>query len=759
MITVHTPGLYRLPVEPVRAIGSLERADIAVIMGYAHSGPVGVGVRVESLHQFEAIFGAALNHGFLWHAVKGYFETGGKTAYIIRLTSSSARTARIDQLTSPTSSNPSFLTWRAEASFPWAMIDPSRLKGGRLPNMAAWLQKIEAQIRDHGDRSSDPGTWANNILISIQRHSRSITTAEIIEGTDGLSCRVGSLAGLESASVLELYQTSSSGSTVKMIIQPHSLDTARQLINWSQSLVSLGFEDKRPIRIESVEFDVDIYRNGQLEQHFTALAPDTNHSRNLTKVLNIECRSLTMKPVIRKEITLGQIEDEPDAVQLSVIQSQDWTDPETWPHEGDYILTGGTDGLEKVDEFTYLQSLEEIKSLKEVALISAPDLVLPEVTLFDAEETPPSIFKNCDDVSLPLSGYLKANIYSLDEEGTEIPLPGVDVRIVGHVVDTVTDSQGEFSASGISLGLVNLRLSKPGYETLETFIQTSAFISSSAQKIILSPTLQPAIITSDAILRVQQALANPARVGPYKIAILDAPAGKSRRLDDIKSWRSQLGVSDRMGLFVPWLTLPPSNIDDAENGKICPPSGHICGAFASREINSGVHFSGANLRLRYCSGVTLEIDAVQQESLNPVGINAIRVFPGRGIRANGTRTLSAEPNWRFLTTRRILDVIEKTLEKTLQWAVFEPNNNMTRHAVEISIASFLNRLWQQGILRGTNAGEAYSVKCDLENNPETSRQNGKFIADIGVAPSEPYEFMFFRVGAVKDAIQVTETGI
>ena len=84
---------------------------------------------------------------------------------------------------------------------------------------------------------------------------------------------------------------------------------------------------------------------------------------------------------------------------------------------------------------------------------------------------------------------------------------------------------------------------------------------------------------------------------------------------------------------------------------------------------------------------------------------------------------------------------------------------MTRHAVEISIASFLNRLWQQGILRGTNAGEAYSVKCDLENNPETSRQNGKFIADIGVAPSEPYEFMFFRVGAVKDAIQVTETGI
>lgn len=760
MISVRTPGLYRLPVEPVRAIGTLTRADIPVMLGYTRSGPVGVGVRIESLHQFESIFGGALDHGFLWHSVKGFFETGGAAAYIIRLTSSKARAASFDQLDAPVlgASTTSFLTWRATASFPWPMIDPARLKGGRQANIAAWLQQVEAQIRDHGKRSFDPGSWSNNIEVNIRRSARARTFASLNEGSEGFSSRLSSFSGLEDASVLKLSQTNSAV-TQTTFLQAAEIDPTRQIITWSQSLSTFGFNVNNPIRIESVEFDIEIYRDGKLEQSFTALAPDKAHSRSILRVIQQDCRSISFTPIIRRQITPGIYADEVPAILDSALTNLDVTDPANWPKEGSFSLSGGTDGLEAVTAATYLEALEEIRSLKEPAMIAAPDLVLPAATMKTSGDVNPINPTDCQDMSPSPVGHLNGQVFMIDDDGLEVPLAGVDVRIAGQAVKTRTDNLGGFAASNIILGLVSVRLSKPGFEPLENIAQSSTFISSSPEKFILSKTLTPATISDDDILLIQRAFSNPTLVGSYKIAILDTPQSKVKRVDEIMAWRSQLGTSDRMAYFAPWLKLPPIEMVDKNAAiQLCPPSGHICGAFAGSELASGIHHSGANVQLRYCAGVSLDINDVQQEGLNPIGINAIRVFPGRGTRAHGTRTLSADPEWRFITTRRIMDVIEETLSRTLKWAVFEPNTVMTRHAIATSIASFLNQLWRMGILRGTSAGAAYSVKCDLENNPDEDRHNGKFVADIGVAPSEPYEFIFFRVGSIQDAIQVTEIG-
>ena len=227
--------------------------------------------------------------------------------------------------------------------------------------------------------------------------------------------------------------------------------------------------------------------------------------------------------------------------------------------------------------------------------------------------------------------------------------------------------------------------------------------------------------------------------------------------EDLLTWRARLGDSPRTGFFAPWLNLPSVSRRGAMTDAIaCPPSGHVAGAFAAAERAVGIHRTGANMQLRHVESVTLAIDDAVQEGLNPAGINAIRVLPGRGIRIFGTRSLSSDPEWRYLTTRRIVDAIEKSLEISLRWMVFEPNTLITRHSVETSANILLDRLFRQGILAGPVARGAYSAKCDLQNNDDATRDDGKLIVDIGVAPTKPFEFIYFRLGHEFEATQVTE---
>ena len=359
------------------------------------------------------------------------------------------------------------------------------------------------------------------------------------------------------------------------------------------------------------------------------------------------------------------------------------------------------------------------------------------------------------DLTAPPEGRLAGRITTGDQPdapGSGTPVAGALVDVTGAAGQT-TDAEGNFAVVGIELGLVTVRITKPGFSPLEALVQSREF---DLPPILfeLQPQTQPRALTLVEVRQVAQALIDPAQVGPYRIAFVDPPSA-SARLDDLRSWRSQLGDSARLGFFVPWLRV--AGPDGAEDTLVSvPPCGHICGAFAAAEREIGLQRSGANRQLRFVEGVTLAIDDGEQGVLNPAGINAIRAFPGRGIRLNGARTLSSEPAWRFLSSRRIVDAIEKTLESTLAWAAFEPNNVFTRHTITVSIGTFLNRLWRDGVLAGTTPAAAYTVKCDTDNNTDADQSQGRLNIDIGVAPAEPYEFVLFRLGHAQDALQVTE---
>ena len=101
-------------------------------------------------------------------------------------------------------------------------------------------------------------------------------------------------------------------------------------------------------------------------------------------------------------------------------------------------------------------------------------------------------------------------------------------------------------------------------------------------------------------------------------------------------------------------------------------------------------------------------------------------------------------------------MIEESIDLATQWAVFEPNDLYTRSKILLSITSFLLVLWQRGALTGSSAAEAFFVKCDDEINPPEQRDNGQLLAIVGVAPSQPFEFIVLRVGRVNNAFEIDE---
>jgi uncharacterized protein len=142
--------------------------------------------------------------------------------------------------------------------------------------------------------------------------------------------------------------------------------------------------------------------------------------------------------------------------------------------------------------------------------------------------------------------------------------------------------------------------------------------------------------------------------------------------------------------------------------------------------------------------------------LNPQGINCIRTFPGRGVRIYGARTLSSMPSWLYVNVRRLMLMIERSLEVSTQWVAFEPNNFALRQTLVLTISTFLETLWARGALVGAKSTDAFTVKCDDQNNPPAFADLGQLLVEVGVAPVVPAEFVVLRIGITQDELEVTE---
>jgi phage tail sheath protein FI len=269
----------------------------------------------------------------------------------------------------------------------------------------------------------------------------------------------------------------------------------------------------------------------------------------------------------------------------------------------------------------------------------------------------------------------------------------------------------------------------------------------------------PPLFSEGEIYQVQAAMVQQCETLRDRIALLEPPFAAAR--DDklgvgaVQAWRSRFD-SKYATLYYPWLRVLDPLRSGASLTRDIPPSGHVAGQYAQTDLQFGVHKAPANMPLVWTQDVTIVINDAIQGVLNPAGINVIRPLPGRGIRIFGARTVSSDPDWRFVNVRRLLMMIEKAIDVATQWAVFEPNDVLTRAKLHLVLTSFLLSLWQRGALMGDSAQEAFFVKCDDENNPPSERDQGRLLAVVGVAPSRPFEFIILRVGRAHNQFEITE---
>ncbi len=227
-----------------------------------------------------------------------------------------------------------------------------------------------------------------------------------------------------------------------------------------------------------------------------------------------------------------------------------------------------------------------------------------------------------------------------------------------------------------------------------------------------------------------------------RVAILDPPPGLSPQR--IKEWRVSDAAYDSKfaTLYYPYLKVfDPA----AGTSRFVPPSGHMAGVWARSDDSRGVHKAPANEVVRGAVDLQTQITKAEQDLLNPVGINCIRSFPGRGIRVWGARTLSSDAEWRYLNVRRLFNYLEESILLGTQWVVFEPNDPALWARIRRTISAFLINEWRKGALFGTTADEAYFVKCDSETNPAEGIDAGQVVCQVGVAPVKPAEFVIFQL--------------
>jgi len=206
-------------------------------------------------------------------------------------------------------------------------------------------------------------------------------------------------------------------------------------------------------------------------------------------------------------------------------------------------------------------------------------------------------------------------------------------------------------------------------------------------------------------------------------------------------------------VYFPWIRVADRSGQDT---LLVPPVGHVAGIYARTDVARGVHKAPANEVVRGMVNVNINatrrpleftISKGGQDILNPKGVNVIRDFrsDGRGIRVWGARTMSSDPEWRYINVRRLFLMVEESIDEGTQWVVFEPNEERTWAKVRQSITNFLLTVWRSGALRGITQEEAFFVNCDRTTMTEADIDAGRLICEVGIAPVKPAEFVIFRI--------------
>jgi phage tail sheath protein FI len=209
--------------------------------------------------------------------------------------------------------------------------------------------------------------------------------------------------------------------------------------------------------------------------------------------------------------------------------------------------------------------------------------------------------------------------------------------------------------------------------------------------------------------------------------------------------------------YFPWVQAP----DPLLNGRqrLFPPCGFVAGLYAATDANRGVWKApaGIDAGLTGESGLQYVLTDAENGALNVLAVNCLRHFNVYGDVVWGARTLQgndqAGSQWKYVPIRRLALYLESSLYIGTQWVVFEPNDETLWGQIRLNVGTFMQGLFLQGAFQGTTPQQAYFVKCDSENNPQSSIDMGVVNILVGFAPLYPAEFVVIQIQQMAGQLQ------
>ena len=217
-------------------------------------------------------------------------------------------------------------------------------------------------------------------------------------------------------------------------------------------------------------------------------------------------------------------------------------------------------------------------------------------------------------------------------------------------------------------------------------------------------------------------------------AVVDPPA--TFGLADALGWAPTLGSARNAAAYFPRLRLP--------DGTETAASGAVVGVYARTDRERAVWKAPAGEAVRGVTDVTVSLTGGEVSTANSASLNVIR--RQQGVRVWGARTLSSDPEWRYVNVRRFALFIERSVSDGLRWAAFEPNTETLWTVVHTQVEAFMHTLFRQGALEAVHEEDAYFVRCDRTTMTQDDIDNGRLVVVVGFAPLRPAEFVLVRVG-------------
>jgi phage tail sheath protein FI len=184
--------------------------------------------------------------------------------------------------------------------------------------------------------------------------------------------------------------------------------------------------------------------------------------------------------------------------------------------------------------------------------------------------------------------------------------------------------------------------------------------------------------------------------------------------------------------------------------ELLPASGFVAGVYAKTATNKNVGKSPAGIvdgamDATGIVGPEVKLSRADQDNLYQSRINPLPTTAATGYIVNGARSLSLDPNWRYINARLLFIFLMYNTKLQLQWTVFENNGPTLWLKIETALKGYYNSLFRQGYFGGSTADQSFFIKCNANNNSQTTIDQGQVIIDIGFTPGKPAEFVIFTL--------------